>query len=419
MPLNVFKVLKALFILHASLINKMNVYKGSSVKDSQEESDLIEHNQYKLMTPPGFCTLKPTDNLLMEKCWIADDPDQEGGSLEAFSSSDSKEEKPATAPKPILVLEQSQTISEAIGKATISINQDWYREIISTPSSSLLLTSLEREIRQIRALLSEAIHPKLLLDILHDPDFSIKLIARDGSGTQGYYSPIERTVYIRTNGRTSDEQALDTLRNELHHVAVHFSNLRRQGLFPPIKVLASMQIVSPFLRDASQMDTWQVDLESYNAHKAALDAGFERVKNFKNLLNQSSLLNPNTFADKLAKENLNKYLDAVKSYRLKNPIEYLSLERMNEETLSDHSKSGNIKEKATAFIMQMERYKRQIYMGAYRYFPLSEKELELSSYLQEIDPNILQVFFPEWCDYFSQYHQVENYCLISKQSSFS
>ncbi|HVV69766.1 MAG TPA: hypothetical protein VHE99_12180 [Gammaproteobacteria bacterium] len=415
MPLNAFKVLKVLFILHASLINKISVYKESSAKDSGEESDLMQLNQFGLAPPPDFCAPKPTDNLLMEKCWTEDNPGEASGSLETFSSSDSKEKKPEAAPEPILVLAQSQALSEAIEKTKISINPDWYRKIISTPSNSILLISLEREIRQIRTLLSEAIHPKLLLDILHDPDFSIKLIAEDERGSQGYYSPIERTVYIRTHGRTSDEQLLATLRNELHHVAVHFTNLRRQGLFLPSKVLASMEIVRPFFQDSSQAETWEGDLTAYNAHKEALDAGFERIKHFKDLLSQSSLLNPNTFIDKLAKENLNTYLDAMKNYRLKSSIECLSLERINEEVLNDYSKSGNLKERAAEFIRQIEGYKIQIYKGAYRHLPLSEKELELSSYLQEIEPDILKVFFPEWCDYFSKYHKVEDYCLIDKQ----
>ncbi|HVV67707.1 MAG TPA: hypothetical protein VG895_05750 [Patescibacteria group bacterium] len=67
MPLNAFKVLKVLFVLYASLINKVGVYKGSSVKDSREESELAQHNRYELMPPPDFCALKPTDNFLMEK----------------------------------------------------------------------------------------------------------------------------------------------------------------------------------------------------------------------------------------------------------------------------------------------------------------------------------------------------------------
>lgn len=101
------------------------------------------------------------------------------------------------------------------------------------------------------------------------------------------------------------------------------------------------------------------------------------------MLDQSSLFNPNTFVDKSGKESLNKYLDAVKSYK------------QTEGIILDHdSKHTNIKEIATAFIMDIEKYKKLTDKG-YRYLPLSEKELELSSFLQEIDPSILQVFFPE------------------------
>lgn len=415
MPLNVFKVLKVFLIFHASLVNKMGVYKGTSIKDLREESDLVQDNQSELMPAPDFCTLKSTDNFLMEKCWNEDYPDQESGSLQAFSSSDVKEKKHVTAPEPTWVLVQSQALSEAIEKVKISVNSDWHRKITATPSSANLLIVLEKEIKQIRALLSEAIHPKLLLDILYDPDFSIKLIAKDDRGSQGYYSPIERTVYIRTHGRTSDEQILATLRNELHHAAVHLTNSRRQSLSLSSDVSASMQVVSPFLKDSSPVETWEIDLISYHEHKAALDAGFERVKHFKDLLSQSSLLNSNAFMDKSAKKNLNKYLEAMKNFRLKSPIAYLSLERMNEEVLSDYSKSGNLSARAAAFIRQIEGYKVQIYKGAYRHLPLPEKELELSSYLQEIEPDILKVFFPEWCNYFSKYHQVEDYCMNSKQ----
>lgn len=67
---------------------------------------------------------------------------------------------------------------------------------MSTSSSPQLLISLEREIAQIRALLSLAIHPKLLLDILLDPDFYIELIAPDNAGAKCYYLPIMRTKQL-------------------------------------------------------------------------------------------------------------------------------------------------------------------------------------------------------------------------------
>lgn len=407
MPLNIFKAFKVLFFIQATLINKSTASKELSIKDSPDASDLM-HNPYALMAQPGFCALESADHFLMEKCWAVADPHPQSGNLEILRK------KLATASELISIPETSQALSIAVAKVTIRINQAWHLKIMSTPSSSQLLIALEKEIAQIRALLSQAIHPKLLLDILLDSDFSIELIAPDAGVS--YYSPITRTVYIRSSTHESNKQKLAILCNELHHVAVHFANLRRQGLFPPMKVLASMQIVSPFLHDSSQKAdyTWQVDLKSYHAHKAALEAGFERIKNFKNLLDQFSLFNPNIFLDELGKKTLNKYLDAVRNYRPMFYKEYSSLEQNDGTTLDHNSKSNNIRERATAFIMDMEKYKKLIYRGSYRNLPLSEKELELSSFLQEVDPNILQVFFPEWCDYFSQYHQVENYCLISK-----
>ncbi|CAN5304823.1 hypothetical protein BH10PSE19_BH10PSE19_10490 [soil metagenome] len=359
---------------------------------------------------------------------------------------------PVTAP-PIRKVD----IAKTIARARIGINSAWREELAAGPSGRRWISLIEGEVSKIKTLLPQTIHPKLLLKILEDPTFSIELVAYNDAnltgggksvGAMARYLPISNKLLIGSDTDMSDKEKLSVLRNEMNHVAIRYTNYGKQS--SPEKNLPAPHEAIKILRPAIK-DGWKTDPVLAKQHGETLKAGFDRIKTFKNLLKQSKHFKHGSLADKRAKDELNKWLKVVKNYTPLIYAEemptsaYRELEKIfkkeHGKTIIPHPtaqgyfisketapggvilrysflKSGEIKDRAAAFIMDVEKYERSTgTQGGYSHYSDREDlDLELSSFIQEVDPNILEHFFPEWCSYFSDYHEVEGYCQTASLS---
>lgn len=344
-----------------------------------------------------------------------------------------------------------ENIDKAIQHTRIHIKPSLRQETAAKPSGSEWISLMEEEITMIKKLLPETVHPELLLKVLNDPTFSIELVAYndphltgggESNGAMARYLPLSNKLLIGSDTDMTEKEKLSVLRNEMHHVAVRYTNYLKQS--SPQKNLPtpreSIKVLRPMIKDG-----WKKDHKLAEEHREALTGGFNRITHFKNLLNQSKRFQHGSLTDKTAKNKLNEYLTAVKNYQPMTHVEvwpvsiyrelkkafkeengkwvipikelprYLVGVRINrDEAIVRYNflKSEDIKDKAKAFIHDAEAFKESMGpKGGYSHYSAAEDlGLELSSFIQEIDPGILKSFFPEWCNYFSRYHQVNDYC---------
>ncbi len=71
-------------------------------------------------------------------------------------------------------------------------------------------------------------------------------------------------------------------------------------------------------------------------------------------------------------------------------------------------KSSAPRDRLKAFITDVKKFQKN--MKGYVLHDQDSKDAEFSSFLQEVDPTLLKKFFPEWCGYFSNYHDVDEFC---------
>ena len=342
----------------------------------------------------------------------------------------------SSIPAPLLLQED---IAKALALVQIDIKPALREELSVRPSGKEWLSQVENMVFKIRTVLPQTMQPTLLLKILKDPTFSVELVAyndpgltRGGKamGANAHYLPISNKILIVIDADKSDREILTLLRNEMHHVAIRYTNFAKQSVakknLPERE--KSIKILCPAIKDG-----WETNPMMAALHRKALKAGFDRIQTLKTLLLQSKKLKHGSLADEAAKAELNKWLSVVKNYI---PVIYvieMSIMEYNEfeKKLSglavqanfiskittpdgvtlrySYLKSEKAKDKAAAFIKDFENHIEST-NGYSSDLEREDLELELSSFMQEFDPNILENFFPEWCSYFSSYHSIEDYC---------
>lgn len=78
-----------------------------------------------------------------------------------------------------------------------------------------------------------------------------------------------------------------------------------------------------------------------------------------------------------------------------------------------YARNDSQQERVRSFIAEyFERNWRFSATGGYNEFRVSRDETnaEISSDIAELQPEILTEIYQEWCDYFTKYHEVDDYC---------
>lgn len=341
--------------------------------------------------------------------------------------------------------DSKQSLRSLIAQADIKL-QPAFREELTRNNQASVIRKYDKQADTIRSVLPQAINHKVLKGILKEENFGIELVPQNDiqlthNGQEfptAKYLPIRNRVLVVADTDMTELEIIKTLRNELHHASVRNTNFKMPNN-DQNKLQNGLVAIRPFLKTS-----WQTDDKLFSEHQFSTQSGFARVNRFKYLLraqNKSS----SRFTDEQSKSELNNYLKAITNYRpqihhvefpphlekvIKNKIKKLQSGKSYFETGNEilyieamhsysntlvikysHCKAATPRDLAEAFFKDVEGY-QDFKDTPYQKYTDYDKALELSSFIQEIEPTVLQTFFHEWCEYFSNYHNVKNYCSL-------
>lgn len=97
------------------------------------------------------------------------------------------------------------------------------------------------------------------------------------------------------------------------------------------------------------------------------------------------------------------------------PAYFRELYESDDETIVSNyyfNRDNSWLEKAKAFFADIQVWQEAIKSGPYKEDTPEKKAAELSSYLRELPPALLRFIFLKWCQYFDDYHQLDDgtYC---------
>lgn len=303
--------------------------------------------------------------------------------------------------------------------------------------------SLQYQAAMVIKLLPTVVSPRLLAPILSDPSFSIEITDHTNQpGVDGrpdaVYLPWSNKILLIADSDWTDTEMHDTLRNEFHHAMVRYQNMQLNQQNGTSRE-ASLPMIYPFLKKDAGFKPSKTLIAQ---HKAALGKGFDRILLLKKLFNsaafekdplllqfQEIILNyePKMHRDELDK----KYLTADSIERIKKAVLEKSGQAFSKNSDGSpyyirmfynykdsvivkyvYNKDDSWQEKAKAFFADMVELQGDISSAGYSTRKPFEKDMETSSSLQELPDSILRFVFPEWCQYFDDYNQLDDgeYC---------
>lgn len=352
-----------------------------------------------------------------------------------------------TKPPGLISLTNNTTLKERIRNTPIRL-QPSFRAELESRGLGKLNQKYDKQAHMLRKLLPEVINQNALQEVLKEPNFSIELVpqndvtltANGQAEAEARFLAITNKILIVADTDMHEEQALRTLRNEFHHAVVRSTNFQKKLGAGELAITRknSFLAITPFVTA-----DWEIDHALEKDHQLALDKGFARLAEFEKMLKMNerhlaffenkstldnyikvaALYNPTLhhldlsleefeFFSKLFKELPGKkysvemndgriiYIQSIKAYADHVAINYNFL------------KSEAALDKAHALLVDLKDIIGGMADPVYDSYNQQDKALELSSFIQEIEPKVLEVFFPEWCEYFSRYHHVENYCQL-------
>lgn len=411
---------------------------ANSVRTSNTSTTTIYHNSTTTFSPNNthpVCPVRPINQAKVS-------------SAAAVATSSTPQQTTTKIKSTRVVLKDD--LESVINKTRIAVKPSFRAFLASQVQGAKKVALVEGEIARVKKALPQTMSSALLHKILQDPTFSIELVAYNDAeltsggtakGANARYLPFANKILFGIDTDMSESEIRVVLANEMHHVAVRYTNYNRQ--LSPDASLPKRERSIEVLRPAVA-DEWKTNHTAVALHKKAQDVGFARVKQFEKLLKEFGRLQHGSSAAKSTKQELNKYLMALIDYEPQIYTEEMSIDafkvlrrnfkKEGEKTVIPstppaylvrvddspsgvvlrytYAKSTNIHDKATAFIADMNKIQSFMQHPAYRKQPQPDQDLEASSFLQEVNFNTLKVFFHEWCQYFSDYHTLDlgQYC---------
>lgn len=323
---------------------------------------------------------------------------------------------------------------------------------LKTTGQHEFLHYLEKRIPVIRELLPTLFPPKLLLPILSDPDFSIRLCF--SPELKGVYTVEPNVVWLFVMPYWTDAELQSVLENELHHALVRYHNVNSiNGGQLPLTPEEGSRVIEPFLQRSRG---YAPDTDLINKHNKALKDGFAQLEKLKKIVKKSQgSKKPKLSFDEKAqleafKEIISHYEPQVHQAKTnKADISAGTLKAINKQISANgfyssivdgqsvyirklyESDDGTIvsnyyfnadnswQAKAHALFMDIKSWQDATGFGPYKKDRSERKDAELSSYLQQLPQAVLRFIFPEWCQYFDDYHQLDDgaYCAEIHESA--
>ena len=304
------------------------------------------------------------------------------------------------------------------------------------PDVEALRLNIEEQLSFIRKVLSSnrTISPTIMEKIFNDPSFSIQITSAEAlQGSAAKFISDTNTLYIAWQLQPNEAFILGALQNDLHSASVRYVNqpkLQGKKFFDGKGMHQSLPCLD---------DKGTIDRELSKQLHDAIHVGDMRIRSFMALRQKSrnALSREERQLLKiyeLAMQNYTPFFHEITVALVNAPTRnvysasYLPSDlhivkrtaTFNAAmiTLGGHfSKDNTLSEKIKAFFSDtiLGREKRYGRHGVYGRAKLSEEELdsEISSDIEQISPSVREVFYPEWCDYFTQYFSeltTERYC---------
>lgn len=306
---------------------------------------------------------------------------------------------------------------------------------------------VNKQIKQIRSVLSKKAKSVRYQKILQRNEFEIEIVPQNDPRLMGRQETAPEARFIPSVDLTqekhkiliiqdtdfSDVEIENTLANELHHLCTLTATLEK--ITDTRQLPSSKSMLLPFLDDS-----WKVDPVLREKHANSIKAAEKNVNEFRQLL----LSNKKSAFFKEGEKRYQHYIQAFSDYQPaefhqyvpRNGFETLTLvaESINNKlkvTFDDavlyihsfthygsetsihysYAASNKIADKANAFLRQFDSMRQQVYQGPYAQVSSEdEQDMEFSSFIDEFPQSIKNIFFSEWCDYFSSYTHERNYC---------
>jgi hypothetical protein len=309
-----------------------------------------------------------------------------------------------------------------------------------------LLADYNEEITLVRSLLPEVLPRELLIPVLQDASFSIMITSQTAPpGVTGspdaLYQPASNTLRIIGDTDINKKQMRSILKNEFEHVATRLRNVElNNGKLLPRD--ASLPMIWPTMSPGS----YESDATKLKEFKDSIEKGFARTAEVGSLITtsfnmlcepQKRLLEafkqalqrfepevlrqelPKTGGSKRLVEKLAKKLREKNVAALPGGKGELSLYVREIYTYSGSyvlkytlNKDNHWRSKAQAFFSAISSWNDNVAKGQYKIFGLEHGVAELSSFLHELPGELTALLFPEWCQYFDDYHELDDgaYC---------
>lgn len=300
------------------------------------------------------------------------------------------------------------------------------------------LPLIDKQIEQIRNLLPKSFNAARLNNILKQniveieivPQNDPRLVGQQKTAPQSRFIPSmdlaneRHKILIVQDSDFSGPEIEKILSHSLHNLSTLTATLKRLG--NPERLLTSRYMLLPFLSK-----NWEVDKDLRQKHTDCLAAALKEIEKFskqhpdKMSTRYKKALEsyqPFEFHQYIPTSSLEALMQVGESLnkKIKIKIDDVSLYIHDMNTYGSetsihytYAASNSIADKATAFLQEIKSFYQQVYHGPYKAVCTEEEQdMEFSSFIEEFPPSIKEVFFKEWCDYFSQYTQQEDYCSL-------
>lgn len=341
---------------------------------------------------------------------------------------------------------QSVVTTVKIDIAHDDIAADPHVRSLSQIQRKTFLNSLEKQKKLIRKVLPDILPKELLTKVLSNPSFSILLVSPDSiPGVMARYDEVPNTIYIAWDLTPNEQELLFILKNEAHHLAIRYTNWNKLS-------------VKKFPKDTSLMaDAYlgadgKKDVRLAEELNTAIKNGDKRIKEFFNLyikweeqgslsLTEQKILdgyveiaaehNPIIYKIKLTRSELadrirtgsilkvtgeNQYILPV----IKNPMypNDLFIKTIDSDIQEDvvvlrgtFAESQHLQDIIIAFFADTMGSRSRYQTGHYATLGKDKDYInsEIASDLEMLNTSVRDGFYPEVCQYFNSYHNLENH----------
>lgn len=316
--------------------------------------------------------------------------------------------------------------------------------------------AIDTQIEITKAVLPTVIHPTLLQGIIAEPNFTIEISHRIIIQSLGTYEQRSNKIYAAVDINSDRQFITRTLKNEFHMAAIRMQNFaksnKRASLPDDPFILATPYVDEQWAKNPILADKLHHTIETSNNRIKILIALYSKQLSSMTLTAKEQIVynrfleilenyQPHIQEYRVPYQFFNEFKQGLKStpngeakYSIAQSLMYrfetkppLNLNAYIFSVIDDNTSDEIIirykyanhdspQEKARSFFAEyFERNWRFSKTGPYTEFELSRDEtnVEISSDIAEMQPEILTAIYGEWCDFFNKYHEVEDYCTYS------